>query len=647
MERLALNKVKIQDGFWSRYQNLVKEVMVPYQWEVLNDRVEGVEKSHAVENFKIAAGLSTGEFYGMVFQDSDVAKWLESVGYLLQVTPDKALQKTADGVIDIIEKAQQKDGYLNTYFTIKEPDKKWDNLFECHELYCAGHMIEAGVAYYQATKNKKILKIISGLADCIDNKFGPEEGKLQGYCGHEEIELALVKLYDLTGNKKYFNLAKYFIDERGKAPNFLQAEWDRRNRMSHWTKMQGPEKLKLEYNQAHIPVRKQKVAIGHAVRAVYLYTAMADIARESEDKELLEACKTLWNNMTQKQMYITGGIGSTNIGEAFTFDYDLPNDTVYQETCASIGLMLFAERMLKIENNRSYADAMERALYNSVISGLSYDGKRFFYVNPMEVSPEASEKNPSREHVKSVRQKWYACACCPPNVARLLASLGQYIYTYDENRVNVHLYISGEAEIKLGSDKLLMKQITNYPWEGKVAIKLSLEKEKEFNLALRIPGWSKEAKLKVNGEDVALNLSEEEGYAHINRLWKDKDEIELELDMSVKLIGANPKVRADAGKAAFQRGPLVYCVEEVDNGENLSSITLVREEKYEVEFKEGLLGGVATIKGKALRNIASNAEEALYSEYKEITEEIELTAVPYPLWGNRTEGEMQVWTRIK
>lgn len=646
MRQVELNKINIKDDFWSRYQKLVKEVMVPYQWEVLNDRVEGVEKSHAVENFKIAAGLSSGEFYGMVFQDSDLAKWLEAVGYILQTNMDKELQETADGVIDIIEKAQQRDGYLNTYFTVKEPKNKWDNIFECHELYCAGHMIEGGVAYYKATGSKKMLKIITNLADCIDNKFGAEADKIHGYCGHEEIELALIKLYELTSEKKYLALSKYFIDERGKEPNFFQKEWDRRGNISHWTQSKGPQKLNLEYNQAHLPVRKQKVAVGHAVRAVYLYTAMADIARESEDEELLVACKNLWHNMTQKQMYITGGIGSTNIGEAFTFDYDLPNDTVYQETCASIGLILFAERMLKIENNRNYADIMERALYNSVISGLSYDGKSFLYVNPMEVLPEASEKNPSRAHVKAVRQKWYACACCPPNIARLITSLGEYIYTYTENRVNVQLYIVGEAEIILGKEKLGIKQVTNYPWEGSIAISLVLEEAKVFTLALRIPDWSKDVKVKINGEKIDVNIHEQDGYACIDRLWQNKDEIELELDLSVKIISANPKVRANAGKVALQRGPLVYCIEQADNGENLSAITLIKDENYKAYFEKGILGGMVTIKGKALRNFNLESEEELYSEYTEKTEFIEITAVPYSLWGNRGKGEMQVWTRI-
>jgi Putative glycosyl hydrolase of unknown function (DUF1680). len=345
----------------------------------------------------------------------------------------------------LIAKVQQSDGYLNTYFTIKEPDKKWTNLRDCHELYCAGHLIEAAVAYYEATGKKKLLDVACRFADHIDSVFGSEPHKKKGYPGHEEIELALIKLYRLTKEEKYLNLSKYFIDERGKRPLYFEIEAKERgntNFFDLWNKL-GPK-----YFQVHLPVREQTTAEGHAVRAVYLYSGMADVALETGDKSLVNACKRLWDNLTKKRMYVTGSIGSMSIGESLTFDYDLPNDTNYSETCASVGLVFFAHRMLQIDPDRQYSDVMERALYNTVISGMSLDGKKFFYVNPLEVWPEACEKNKVKSHVKYTRQPWFGCACCPPNIARLLTSLGKYIYSKKAKEVFVHLYVDSELKEK-------------------------------------------------------------------------------------------------------------------------------------------------------------------------------------------------------
>jgi len=380
---LQPSQVRIEDPLWSRVEHLVREVVIPYQYEALHDRIPNVEPSYAIRNFRIAAGLEEGEFGGMVFQDSDVAKWLEAVGYSLMAHPDPELEWRADEVIDLVAMAQHPDGYLNTYFTVKEPGKRWTNLLDCHELYCAGHMIEAAVAYYLATGKRKLLEVVCKFVDHIDTVFGDGEGKLPGYDGHQEIELALVKLYGVTGDEKHLRLAKYFIDKRGTEPHFFLQEWERRGGISHWGKVKRP--VNLEYHQAHKPVRDQDVAVGHAVRAVYMYTAMADLARLTRDESLLAACDKLWNNIVTRQMYITGGIGSTHHGEAFTFDYDLPNDTVYAETCASIGLIFFASRMLQLRARGEYADVMERALYNTVLAGMAQDGRHYFYVNPLEV----------------------------------------------------------------------------------------------------------------------------------------------------------------------------------------------------------------------------------------------------------------------
>ena len=407
---VPLKNVSIHDTFWSRYTQLVRDVVLPYQWEVLNDRVPDAELSHAVKNFRIAAGDEEGEFYGFVFQDTDIAKWLETVAYSLSISPDPELERTADEMIDLIARAQQPDGYLNTYYTIKAPELRWTNLREAHELYTAGHFIEAAVAYYEATGKRKLLDVLCRLADYIDATFGPEPEKLPGYPGHQEIELALIKLYHTTGESRYLRLSQYFLEERGKEPFYFDIEAEKRGQTTIFREFRQFER---NYAQAHVPVRQQTTAEGHSVRAVYMYSAMADVARETCDAELFEACKRLWHNITTRRMYITGGIGSTSIGEAFTFDHDLPNDTMYTETCASIGLMMFAQRMLLIEEDRRYADVMEQALYNNLLSGMSQDGTCYFYVNPLEVWPEASEKSPIKKHVKTVRQKWYACACCP------------------------------------------------------------------------------------------------------------------------------------------------------------------------------------------------------------------------------------------
>ncbi len=639
---LPLKNVKISDNFWSKYIKLVHEVVIPYQWDAINDRVEDAEPSHAIKNFRIAAGLEQGEFYGFVFQDTDLAKWLEAVAYRLETHPDKNLEELADEAIELIEKAQQADGYLNTYFTIKEPGRRWTNLTECHELYTAGHMIEAAVAYYRATGKRKLLEVMCRFADNIDSVFGTEPGKLRGYDGHQEIELALVKLYEATGEEKYLKLSKYFIDERGREPNYFEVENARPDYKKHFP---GDVMVSKEYNQSHLPVREQETAEGHSVRAVYMLTGMADLAAFTQDAELMEACRRLWKNIVQKRMYITGGIGSTSEGEAFSFDYDLPNDTMYTETCASIGLIFFANRMLKAEPKSSYADVMERALYNNVLAGMSMDGKSFYYVNPLEVWPEASEKSPVKKHVKDVRQKWFGCACCPPNVARLLSSLGQYIYTTHENTLYTHLYIGGEAKTDIVGTQTILKQTTNYPWDGKVLLEVNPETENEFGIALRIPDWCDSYSISVNGASITPDIKD--GYTIIQRTWKQGDSVELNLDMQIKLMQSNPLVRANAGRLAIQRGPLVYCLEETDNSENLSAISIPVDSKLTAEFDSETAGGVVVITGNAYRTETYGWDENLYRTAQIKENPTTIKAVPYCVWGNRNPGEMLVWIRQK
>ncbi len=638
-------KVVLRDAFWLKHEKLIRETAIPYQWSTLNDEESSAEASHAIRNFRIAAGLEKGEFYGFVFQDSDVYKWLEGVSYSLENCPNRELEETADRTIELIGKAQRPDGYLNTYFTVKEPEKRWTNLHECHELYCAGHMIEAAVAYYEATQKTDFLEIARKFADYIDTVFGPEPQKRKGYPGHPEIELALVRLYRATRDRKYLNLSRYFLEQRGRSPYYFDEEWERRGR----TCFENPSDTTppgdhRTYNQTHQPVTEQKKAVGHAVRAVYLYSAMADVAAETGDEALWNACRSLWDDIEETQLYITGGIGSTGIGEAFTFDYNLPNDTVYAETCASIGLVFFADRMLRVDPNARYADVMERVLYNLLPASVSMDGKHFFYVNPLEVWPEACENDPAKAHVKPVRQPWFGCACCPPNLVRLVESLSSYIYRTGERTLYVNLYIGSSVSFSLEQAKGTFTQRSDYPWDGRIQMRLSLESSAEFAVALRLPGWCHSARIKVNGQEIEGKPLLRDGYAVLNRLWKDGDEILLDLDMPVQLIAANPKVRADAGKVAIQRGPVVYCLEEADNGANLSGISLNRNSALTVS-RQQILGGITVIEGKGKRIDESGWGKRLYQPFEDSKTEIGIRAIPYFAWGNRGKGEMLTWIR--
>jgi len=639
-EPLLAKNVTVKDDFWSKRLQQVREVVIPYQWKALNDSIPDVAASHAIENFRIAAGEKEGTSYGWVFQDSDVAKWLEAIGYCLTNQSDLELERLADDVIDLIVEAQQADGYLNTFFTVKEPARRWANLRDNHEMYCAGHMMEAAVAYYEATGKRKLLDVVCRLADHIDAAFGPEPGKRRGYPGHEEIELALVKLYRATGEERYLNLSKFFIDERGQEPHYYDIEAEARG-----DKTSGGKYGKA-YSQAHLPVRKQTTAVGHAVRAMYLYSGMADIAAETNDETLVTACKRLWNNLTKRQMYITGGIGSAVQGEAFTFDYDLPNDTAYTETCAAIGLVFWAHRMLMLDVDHEYADVMERAFYNVVLSGISLGGREYFYVNPLEVWPEACDKRQDQKHVDTTRWPWFNCACCPPNIARLLASFGQYVYSQDEDTIYVHLFVGSEAECELTEQQVSLTQRTEYPWKETVEITVRTEKESPFTVAIRIPGWCKNAQITVNGEDVKFNRVSRKGYVRLTRLWRNGDKIEVQLPMPIERIHAHPAVRANAGKVVIQRGPVVYCLEEVDNGSNLPDLSLPQDAKLTLGGCDQSLGGGPVIHGVARRSTMKlQWEHILYSPVGPKREQVAIKAIPYFAWGNRQPGEMLVWIR--
>lgn len=644
---ISLKQVIIQDDFWSPYISLVRDVVVPYQWEALNDRIEGTEPSRAIRNFKIAAGLEQGEFYGMVFQDSDVSKWLEAVGYLLALQPDPELESIADAVIEIIAKAQHEDGYLNTYFTLKEPNGRWTNLAECHELYCAGHLIEAAVAYSSATGKRLLLDVACKLADCIDEAFGQEDGKIKGYDGHQEIELALMKLYRATGQDKYLRLAKFFLDERGTLPHFYDEEYDRRDGATHFNSLRMSKDK--SYSQAHLPVRLQQTAEGHAVRVVYMLSGMADVAAVTGDESLLQACRTLWHNIVSKRMYITGAIGSMAHGESFTLDYDLPSDTAYAETCASIGLIFFAQRMLRIEPIGEYADIMERALYNTVIGGMSRDGKHFFYVNPLEVWPEGNAKNKNFEHVKAERQRWFGCACCPPNIARLIASLGSYIYSVKENTAYVHLYIGSQVQFELADRKIQLVQHSELPWEGNIRFEVLLQQAARFTLALRIPEWSEVPEISVNGQWIEISdVQWKDGYVHLDREWLPGDIVHLVLPMTTRFMKGNPLIRETIGKVSLQRGPMVYCLEEADNGPHLHRMIIVPDGQSQSSFDDSLLGGLQTITVPAYRIRDEGWKDKLYQANVDVRlEPAAARFIPYFAWANRGAGEMRVWISEK
>lgn len=666
---VSLRKVRITDSFWKNEMELVREEILPYQWDALNDQVEGAEPSFCMRNFQVAGkqneerkeqGESFEEpqytfrgfqalpedmehledkFYGFVFQDSDFYKWVEAVAYSLTQHPDPELEKRADDAIDIVCAAQQEDGYLDTYYIINGKDKIFSNLRDHHELYCFGHLTEGAVAYYQATGKDKLLNAAKRLADYIDNYFGPEEGKCKGYPGHEIAEMALVRLYEATGEKKYLDLSYFFVNERGRRPYYFDGE-------DHPEKIEKghEEDLRYFYHQAHVPVRQQDEVTGHAVRGVYLYSGMADLARLYQDRELFDACEKLWDNMVSQKMYITGGIGATHLGEAFSYRYDLPNDTAYAETCAAIGLVFWARRMLQIRPDSKYADAMERALYNGVLSGMALDGRSFFYVNPLEAAPEACRFDERKFHVKPVRQKWFGCACCPPNLARLLSSIGSYAYTEKEDTLYIHLYMGSMVQKEIQGETAEISVTSGYPWNGGVSVKVR-GTSLPFTIALRIPEWCAD-EYQVRGTEGAETRTEN-GYLYVTKAWGAEDQVELSFPMEVRVFEADSRVREDIGKVAVMRGPVVYCLEEADNGTDLHLLSL--DVHAEPEVREREIAGT-TVKGIALSGYRQDPVyiegKGLYRVVKEIKRNpVKLQFVPYYTWANRGENEMRVWVQ--
>ena len=626
----SLGSIRIKDDLFGHYVRLAAEKILPYQWKVLNDAAADVEPSHCVEHFRIAAGEMKGVHYGPVFCDTDAYKWLEAVAYCIESGSAGEFEIIADKLIELIGRAQQPDGYLNTWYTVVCPEKKWTNLAEGHELYCAGHLIEAAAAYYNATGKEKLLNIAQKNADLIYRVFITE--KHPGYPGHSEIELALVKLYRITGKKQYLDLAAHFIDERGKKPNYLINE----------LKQTGEDRIFPEfrdydesYAQSQARPAEQTTAEGHAVRAMYLFSAMADIAAETGDCELEEACKRLWKNVTEKRMYITGGLGSSGHLERFTCDYDLPNDRMYCESCASVGLIMFGKRMAEMTGNASYYNEVERALCNTVLASLSMEGNRYFYVNPLEIHPENCLPGTSMAHVKPVRQPWYHVACCPPNIARTLTSLGQYIYAIDEKGIFINLLISSELQ----EDGITVQLNNSFIKKGQLSV--TVRTDHPVLIRIRVPQWVSQTGCSVNGNSF---LPETVGGYMVVPLDPGSHQINLSGRICPVILSADERVYADTGKVAIQYGPFIYCLEEIDNGRNLSAVCLSPDTEFYMEKGPESLPGempVLKTKGKRLRNQSSRLYDVPHFKY----ELFELTAVPYAVWGNREPGEMTVWIR--
>ena len=602
LQAVSWKNVRIEGGFWGTRLQVNREVTLEHQYEQ-------IEETGRIDNFRRASGKEKGEFEGLFFNDSDVYKWLEAASYSLGTHPDRRLEGKVDRLIKDITGAQGKDGYLDTYFAL-EKKERFANLRDKHELYCAGHLFEAAVAHHRATGRTSLLNVATRFADFICQTFGP--GKRRGTPGHEEIELALMKLYWLTGKRRYLVLASFFIDERGKG--FAGGD---------------------EYHQDHLPFTAQQEIVGHAVRAVYLMSGAADVYRETKDQALMETLERLWHNMTEKKMYLTGGIGSRHKGEAFGNNYELSDDRAYAETCAAIGNIFWNHRMLQLTGEAKYADIMERVLYNGFLSGISLNGKTYFYQNPLQ--SDGTHR----------RKSWFKCACCPANIARLLSSLGGYFYSISREGLWVHLY--GESKVTaniLKERKVILTQATNYPWSGEINIEVSPDTETCFTLFLRIPAWCKKAEVSVNGEYVK-KLVRLGSYLPIRRAWRKGDEVQLNLSMSVDFLEKHPHSGSN-GRLAISRGPLIYCVEAEDHqGVDVFDILLSPDTAFSPDFKSDLLGEMGVLRGKGLLRDKSEWEGKLYricqkgQEMK--SKPFLITAIPYLTWANRKPGKMLVW----
>ena len=600
MNNIEFSDVKITGGYWKARQDINRSVTL----KAVYDRFNETGRFEALK-----CDLRDGDTnIPHIFWDSDVAKWIEGASYILHSEKNDQAVEIIENAIDLIIKNSDENGYFNSHFLVAEKVNRF-RLRECHELYCAGHLIEAAVAYYELTGKDRFLNAVKKYADYIERAFKIDNTAAFITPGHPEIELALVRLYKATGEKRYIELAKYFIDKRGNCDEpGIYTDW-----------------ANEYYSQDEIPVRERKTAEGHCVRALYLMCAAADIAYIYKDNDLKTACERFFDSIVNKRMYITGGVGSSNIGESFTIDYDLPNRTAYAETCAAISLAMFAERMLKFGADSRYSDIIERTMYNGIMSGISLDGKSFFYENPLEIDPDFNNINTSTKVKErfpiTQRVEVFDCSCCPPNIMRFAASISGLIYGFDDNTVYINQYINSEGDV----NGIKISQKTEYPNNGKITVRCNSNKKQ---IAFRIPCWCKSF-------NINKKYSIKNGYAYVD--LDSEENIELELDMPVRIISANRRIHSDAGRIAVMRGPVVYCAEGIDNGADIKSIALPAESVFELAESEFLL---PILKTEAYRPFES---DSLYYEAVDDYEKIPLTLIPYYAFANRGESEMQVW----
>ena len=612
MNDSQLKKIRLRDGVFAPRQKINREVTIP-------TCIRRCEETGRFKAFKLQWKPGDPD-QPHVFWDSDVAKVLEGMAAALMLEPDPAMEKQLDELVELVIGAQQPDGYLNTHFTQVEPENRWKDLARQHELYDAGHLMEAAVAYFQATGKRNFLDAMCRYADYIASVFGREPGKKRGYPGHEEIELALVKLARISGNKHYLELADYFVRERGREPNY-------------YVEQEHLPRERLKNIQAHKPLLEQTEADGHAVRAMYLFSGATDVARETGAGDLLQAVERLFRNVVEKRMYVTGGIGSARVGECFTVDYGLPNDTAYTESCAAIGLALLSKRLLDATGKAEYADVLEQVLYNNGLSGISLAGDTFFYCNPLEAG------DTSYDPVKTARQKWFDCSCCPTNYCRFLPRLG--LFCADATPEKLQIDIPAAMDISLPEYEVEVR--TQYPYDGCVSVRII--RDGEFTLALRIPGWCRNYRIAINGDP--FDAAPVNGYWIYRRIWQSGDEIRFTMEMNPEVIYANPNVPSDAGKAAIRRGPVVYCLESVDNPDILlHTVRIPAHPEFQVEPAAGLPEGTLSLlfRGEAVRAVSGGP---LYSAAAPQYVPVTLRAIPYMLWQNRGPASMQTFLLVR
>jgi len=627
LQSIPYTSVHVNDNFWLPKMETNRTVTIPATFKKC-------EESGRIENFEIAAGLKDGHFIGgdIAFNDTDPYKIIEGASYSLSIHPDPKLEAYLDNLIDKIAAAQEPDGYLYTIRTI-DPDnpgawggkERWSSLMVSHELYNAGHLYEAAVAHYLVTGKRNLLDVAIKNADLIAGVFGPD--KKNDVPGHQIIEIGLVKLYRVTNDKKYLDLAKFFLDQRGHHENRDIYMWP-------GTENEG-------YSQDHKPVIEQDEALGHAVRATYMYSAMADVASLTDDEEYIKAIGLLWDNVVSKKIALTGGVGARHKGEAFGDAYELPNKKSYNETCAAIGNAMWNHRLFLLHGESKYIDVLETTIYNGFLSGVSLSGDKFFYTNPLE-----SDGKWEFNHGAATRAPWFDVSCCPTNVTRFMPSIPGYAYAQSGENIYVNLYMAGVANIKIMGNLTEIRQETTYPWEGKVKLIISPEEEQQMTLNLRIPGWargkpvpsdlynfadnqSNEINIQINGKPT--QYSTHNGYAVLTRKWQKNDEILIDIPMPVRRVVAHTAIESNKGKIALQRGPLVYCLESMDNDGKVLDLVIPGDAKFEIEYKKDLLGGVVVITGNALRQV------------KQKNIKTEFHAIPYYAWSNRGVGEMAVW----